>query len=135
MSVHVELVSPEQMLYSGDAEMIVARTTEGDIAFLPGHAPFLGSLGIGVVRIIHEDGNEEVAAIHGGFVEVTGGNVIVLSDVAEMSGDIDVERATAARDRSQQAMDDEPTAEVEAALARATTRLVAAGAADEASLS
>ncbi|MCZ7530374.1 MAG: ATP synthase F1 subunit epsilon [Acidimicrobiia bacterium] len=135
MSVHVELVSPEQMLYSGDAEMIVARTTEGDIAFLPGHAPFLGSLGIGVVRIILDGDNEEVAAIHGGFVEVRGGNVIVLTDVAEMSGDIDVERATAARERAQQAMDSEPTAEVEAALARATTRLVAAGAADEASLS
>lgn len=131
MSVHVELVSPEQMLYSGDAEMIVARTTEGDIAFLDGHAPFLGSLGIGVVRIILEGEGEEVAAIHGGFVEVTRGNVIVLSDVAEMSGEIDVARAEAARDRAQKLMDSEPTTEAEAALARANTRLVAAGAVTE----
>ncbi|MEZ5170726.1 MAG: ATP synthase F1 subunit epsilon [Acidimicrobiia bacterium] len=128
MSVHVELVSPEKMLYSGDAEMIVARTTEGDIAFLDGHAPFLGSLGIGVVRIIHEQDREDVAAIHGGFVEVTGGNVIVLSDVAELAAEIDVPRAEAARDRARQQLDSEPTAETEAALARANTRLLAAGA-------
>lgn len=135
MSVHVELVSPEQMLYSGDAEMIVARTTEGDIAFLDGHAPFLGSLGIGVVRIILDGDGEEVAAIHGGFVEVTGGNVIVLSDVAEMAGEIDVARATAARDRAQAQMATEPTAETEAALARANTRLVAAGETSESTAS
>ena len=51
MTLQVELVSPERILYSGEADMVIARTTEGDIAFLPGHAPFIGSLGIGPDRV------------------------------------------------------------------------------------
>ena len=59
MTLHVELVSPEQVLYSGDASMVVARTAGGgDIAFLTGHAPFLGVLVPGVVRVIEEEGGE-----------------------------------------------------------------------------
>jgi F-type H+-transporting ATPase subunit epsilon len=129
VSVHVELVSPERLLYSGDADVVVCRTTEGDIAFLPGHAPFVGALGIGIVRIIHESG-EDVAAIHGGFVEVTGDRVIILSEVAEMAADIDVERARNARERAEVRMAEQPSAEAEAAIERAHTRLVAAGVAD-----
>ena len=50
--MEVQVVSPERVLYEGDAEMVVCRTEEGDIAFLPGHAPFLGALGTAMVRII-----------------------------------------------------------------------------------
>ena len=71
MTLHVELVSPEQVLYSGDASMVVARTSGGgDIAFLTGHAPFLGVLEPGVVRVIEEEGAELRVAVFGGFVEV-----------------------------------------------------------------
>jgi F-type H+-transporting ATPase subunit epsilon len=122
--VQVELVSPERILYSGEAEMVVCRTVDGgEIAFLAGHAPFLGALGDGLVRIKTASG-EEVAAVHGGFVEVRDNKVTVLSDVAELAGQVDVERARRAKDAASAAGSDDP--ESEAALRRADTRLAAA---------
>jgi F-type H+-transporting ATPase subunit epsilon len=127
--VQVQLVSPEQVLYEGDADMVVARTTGGgDIAFLPAHAAFLGALAVWPVRVIQSDGVEVRAAVHGGFVEVSNDTVTVLTDVAELPEQIDVARATEARDRAQQALaanaDDEDAA---AALQRAEVRLEVAG--------
>lgn len=96
MALQVELVSPERILFSGEAEMVIARTTGGDIAFLTGHAPFVGVLGIGVVTIQLVGGERERAAVHGGFVEVRDNRVIILSDVAELSDQIDADRARTA---------------------------------------
>ena len=124
MTLHVEVVSPERILYSGEAEMVVARTTDGEIAFLTGHAPFIGALGIGVVSITPEGGGERVvAAVHGGFVEVSDNRVTVLSDVAELASDIDLARAQEAADRAHQAGDQAEDTESEAALRRATVRI------------
>jgi F-type H+-transporting ATPase subunit epsilon len=126
MAMHVELVSPERILYSGDAEMVVVRTVEGgEIAFLSGHAPFLGALGEGLVRI-KTSGGEEVAAVHGGFVEVRDNKVTVLSDVAELASQIDVERARRAKDAAEHHDADVDDADREAALRRANARLEAA---------
>ena len=131
MAMHVELVSPERILYSGEAEMVVCRTVDGgEIAFLSGHAPFLGALGEGMVRI-KTSGGEEVAAVHGGFVEVRDNRVIVLSDVAELSADIDVERARRAKEAAERKDSgpgggDDDNVDAEAALRRANTRLAAA---------
>jgi F-type H+-transporting ATPase subunit epsilon len=97
----VEVVSPERVLYSGEADMLVCRTSEGEIAFLPGHAPFLGALGIGVVRSLLPERGEQAVAVHGGFVEVSSDRVIVLSDVAELAEQIDVERARTTQRRKQ----------------------------------
>jgi F-type H+-transporting ATPase subunit epsilon len=121
MALQVELVSPERILYSGDAEMVVCRTVGGgEVAFLTGHAPFLGALETGVVRV-KTSGGEEVAAVHGGFVEVRDNRVIILSDVAELAADIDASRAQRAKDAA--TGDDE---EAVAARARADARLNAA---------
>jgi F-type H+-transporting ATPase subunit epsilon len=130
MPMQVELVSPERVLYSGDADMVIARTAGGDIAFLPGHAPFLGALGIGPVRVRPTAGSADVlAAVHGGFVEVSNDRVTILSDVAELADQIDVERARAAEERARRREDVGDDAEAEAALRRATVRLqVAEGA-------
>ena len=69
MPMQVELVSPERTLFTGEATMVQARTLGGgDIAFLSGHAPFIGALAIDQVVIRLTDGTEEVAAVHGGFV-------------------------------------------------------------------
>ena len=123
--MQVELVSPERILYSGEADMVIARTTEGDIAFLPGHAPFIGSLGIGPVSIHLAGGGVQTVAVHGGFVEVSGGSITILSDVAELSEQIDVPRAEAARARAAAAGDgDEEAVE---ALRRAELRVAVAG--------
>ncbi|HVF15003.1 MAG TPA: ATP synthase F1 subunit epsilon [Acidimicrobiales bacterium] len=124
--MHVELVSPERILYSGEAEMVVCRTVDGgEIAFLSGHAPFLGALGEGMVRI-KTDSGEEVAAVHGGFVEVRDNRVIVLSDVAELASDIDTERARRAKETLEHKDHELDDAEAEAALRRANARLAAA---------
>jgi F-type H+-transporting ATPase subunit epsilon len=95
MPLHVDLVSPERVLYSGEADMVIARTLGGgDIAFLSGHSPFVGALAIAPVTIRPTGGGaDEVAAVHGGFVEVSDDRVTILSDVAELSSQIDVDRA------------------------------------------
>jgi len=121
--LQVEVVSPERILYSGEADMVTARTTEGEIAFLPGHAPFIGALGVARVKIVQTGGGEEVAAVHGGFVEVRNDRVIVLSDVAELASQIDVERAREAQQRAEERMRAEQDAEAEGALARAVLRI------------
>jgi len=127
-TLEVQVVSPERVLYEGHAEMVVCRTSDGEIAFLPGHVPLLGSLGIAKVRALLPDSAEQVVAVHGGFVEVSHNRVIVLSDVAELPEQIDVGRAEAARDRAQAALAADATdEEALAALARAELRLDVAG--------
>ena len=122
MTLQVELVSPEEVLYSGEADMVIARTTDGEIAFMTGHAPFIGSLGVGAVTIRTSEGDDVRAAVHEGFVEVTDNRVTILSDVAELVGDIDATRARRALEEldRERDMDD---AEAEAALRRARLRV------------
>ncbi|MGH9223606.1 MAG: F0F1 ATP synthase subunit epsilon [Acidimicrobiales bacterium] len=106
MPLQVELVSPERILYSGEAEMVVCRTIGGgEVAFLPGHAPFMGALEISRVKVKGASEGDVVAAVHGGFVHVRDNTVIVLSDVAELADQIDVERARRAKES---AGDDNP---------------------------
>ncbi|HLF40695.1 MAG TPA: ATP synthase F1 subunit epsilon [Acidimicrobiia bacterium] len=121
--MQVELVSPERVLYTGEAKMVLARTTDGEIGFLPGHAPFIAALAPGRVRIVTEGGGEEVAAVHSGFVEVRDNRVIILSDVAELASQIDVERARRAKERAEERLRSEDDAEAQGALARAVTRI------------
>lgn len=124
-ALHVELVSVERLIWSGEATMVSARTTEGELGVLPGHAPLLGQLAEGGVVRIAQDGAEElVIAAHGGFLSVTERGVSVLAETAELAGEIDVDRARAALDRAR-AAGDEPDAR--AAEARALSRLRATG--------
>jgi F-type H+-transporting ATPase subunit epsilon len=126
--MQVELVSPERILYSGEADMVIARTIGGgEIAFLTGHAPFVGALDIATVTI-RSSGGDETVAVHGGFVEVSNDTVTILSDVAELASQIDVERARTARDRAEQQVQHEHDAEAEASARRAHVRLAAVGA-------
>lgn len=129
MALLVELVSPERTAFTGSAKMVICRTTSGDVAFLPGHVPFIGVLATHPVRVLLEDGGEQVIAVHQGFVEVspTEGDttrISILSDVCELAGDIDVERARAAKQRAEERLAID-SADVEAAAAklRADVRL------------
>ena len=127
-SMTVEVVSPERVLFSGEATMVITRTLGGgEIAFLPGHAPFLGSLTENHTRVFLVDGATVDIAVHSGFVEVSHSKVSILSDVAELGADIDVERAQTARARAEERMRAEGDAEATSALNRATARLRAAG--------
>jgi F-type H+-transporting ATPase subunit epsilon len=125
-TLHVELVSVERLLWSGDATMVIARTTEGELGVLPGHAPLLGELAPGgIVRIQQEGGEELVFAVHGGFLSVTEDGVSVLAELAERSDEIDVGRAQQALERARSA--DEDDDEAAASASRAISRLRAAG--------
>src|SRR5688572_5952578 len=127
MTLHVEVVSPERILWTGEAQMVLARTLGGgDIAFLTGHAPFVGALDVHTVEVTAEDGGKEIIAVHGGFIEVSHDRVTVLSDVAEVASQIDVERARAAAERAEHALRAEHDVETEAALRRARVRIEAA---------
>ena len=124
MAMHVELVSPELILYSGDADMVICRTVGGgDIAFLANHAPFLGALDDAIVRIRKTDGEWEEAAVHGGFVHVRDNSVILLSDLAELASQIDFERARRDREELERKVMDTDDAAVEARLRRVHVRL------------
>lgn len=93
MQTSVELVTPERVLYSGDADFVVLRSDGGEIMFLPNHAPYIGAVDICTMRIAREEGDEFRAAVHGGFVRVGGNTVTVLASVAEPADEIDVDRA------------------------------------------
>lgn len=132
-TMRVELVSPERVLFSGEATMVVTRTLGGgDIAFLAGHAPFLGALDECHTMIHLTDGRVQDVAVHGGFVEVSHGTVSILSDLAELGEHIDVDRARRAVERAEDHLRHEHDAEVESALRRAHARLKAAGGLDSA---
>ena len=96
---------PEQVLFEGDADMVVVRTLGGgDIAFEENHAQFLGALDTWPARVKFDDGTQKWFAVHGGFVEVGDNRVIILSDVAELPAEIDVARAEAAKARAEEAL-------------------------------
>src|SRR6185295_16909147 len=129
MPLHVEVVSPESILYEGEADQVVCRPTGGEIAFLPGHQPFVGALETYPVRVLLPGSGEVVVAVHGGFVEVRDDRVTVLSDVAELPEQIDVVRAATAKENAAAAVASNPDdVEAVAALARADLRLQVAGA-------
>ena len=124
-TLQVELVAVERRIWSGEARMVIARTTEGELGVLPGHAPLLGQLAEGgVVTIRIPSGDDLVVAAHGGFLSVTDRGVSILAETAEISTEIDVERARDALQRAQGAGDDP---EAVAAARRAQSRLRAAG--------
>lgn len=129
MTLAVQVVSPERILWSGDATMVVARTVGGgELAFLTGHAPFVGALEISTVTVRAEEGPDKIIAVHGGFVEVSNDNVSVLSDVAETVDLIQVDRAREAKASAEEAIRQNPDDdEAVAALRRAEVRLEVAG--------
>ncbi|GII61626.1 ATP synthase epsilon chain [Sphaerisporangium krabiense] len=127
--LRIGVVSPEREIWSGEADMVIAKTVEGEIGIMPNHAPVLGVLvDGGVLRIKRSDGGDVNAAVHGGFISVANNDVSVLAETAELGSEVDV---AAARDALQRALasvgaDGEDTeAQVEAKRARA--RLRAAG--------
>jgi F-type H+-transporting ATPase subunit epsilon len=124
MAMQVELVSVERPIWSGEAKAVYARTSEGEIGVLPGHAPLLGVLSPGwLVRIEPVDGAELRVAVHGGFLSVRADGVSVLAEMAESADEIDVARAREALVKSENATDEEGVA----ARNRALSRLRAAG--------
>src|SRR5256884_9608435 len=125
-TMHVEVVTAERELYNGEADMVVAPGSEGQLGILPRHAALLTTLQAGAMRI-KLGGAEEPLFVSGGFLEVSNNQVTVLADTAEHAEEIDQARAEAARRRAQehlaQAQSDTDRAELLGALERAVARI------------
>jgi F-type H+-transporting ATPase subunit epsilon len=121
--LHVELVAADRLVWSGEATMVIARTTEGDVGVLPNHAPMLSLMVDGVVDVQTADGETWVAAVDAGFLSVANNRISILSEHAEMSHEIDLEKARADLERARSAGEYESEAEAEEAIRRAEARI------------
>ena len=122
-TMQVQLVAPDRMVWSGEAEIVIARTVDGELGILPRHAPLLGVLVEYPLTIRRTGEDALVAAVHGGFLSVSSEGVDVLAEIVELAEEIDVPRARQALERSKDGESDED----KAATRRATARLRAAG--------
>ena len=100
MNFKLEIVTPDGLLFDGEAQKIIVRTTEGDVGIMARHSDYVASLSIGVARVFTEDG-ERQAACSGGMVTVTGGTVRVIASTFEWAEDIDVARAMKAKEKAE----------------------------------
>lgn len=118
--LQVELVAADRLVWSGEATMVIARTTEGDVGILPHHAPMLSIIIEGVVDVQTASGETWVAAVDAGFLSVANNRVSILSERAEMSHEIDLEKARHELERAKTAgeNDDEAAEHVRRAEAR-----------------
>jgi F-type H+-transporting ATPase subunit epsilon len=123
MPLHLEIVTPERLAYEDDVDMVIAPGSEGELGILPHHAPLLTTLGVGELRI-KKGGAEESFAIIGGFLQVRPDKVVVMAETADLSSDIDLERAQQARREAERAL--ETAANEPADLASARAQLQAA---------
>ncbi len=127
----LEVATPTRLVVADRVDEVVAPGIEGYFGVLPGHAPFLTTLGIG--ELTYRKGRDEFhLAVAGGFCEVRNDKVIVLADTAERPEDVDRDRAERARQRAEQRLAGRTPEEIDytraaAALARALTRLQVAG--------
>lgn len=104
MTIHCDIVSAEQEIFSGLVEMLVATGSEGELGVSYGHAPLLTSLIPGPIRIIRQDGDEDVYYVSGGFLEIQPGVVSVLADTAIRAEDVDEASAEEARQAAEHAL-------------------------------
>jgi F-type H+-transporting ATPase subunit epsilon len=103
MPLHLEVITPERKVYEDDVDMVVAPASEGYVGILPHHAPLFTTLGPGEFRV-KKGGVDEILAVFGGFMDVRGDRVVVLTDAAEHAEEIDASRAQEARDKARQAL-------------------------------
>jgi F-type H+-transporting ATPase subunit epsilon len=124
-TIHVDIVSAESALYSGEAEMVFAPALEGEVGIAPNHSAYLTPLGPGDVRVQKPDGSEEFIYVSGGLLEVQPHMVTVLSDTAVRAADIDEAAVLQAKEAAERALADRST-DIDEALARAELAQLAA---------
>ena len=127
----LEVDTPDRLVLSTEADVVVCPGVEGQFGVLPGHIPFLSALEIGEMYY-KAGGKTEYLAVSGGFAEVTGEKVTIVAESAEMGREIDVERAKRAQERAEKRLAAAKTAEIdwaraEAAMRRSLMRVKVAG--------
>jgi len=130
MTLHVNIVSAEKLLYSGTAEVVIAPGARGELGIYPRHTPLLTTLKPGSVRIkVPNQVDEEVIYVSGGILEVQPHIVTILSDTAIRGGDLDEAKALEAKRAAEEAMQDKAAtmdyAQAQAELAQAIAQLAA----------
>ena len=123
-SLQVELVAADRLVWSGEAKMVIARTTEGDVGILPGHAPALSVIIEGVVDVQTAEGETWIAAVDAGFISVADNRVSILAERAEMSHEIDLEKARQELERAKDAGENDDAAQEAVRRAEARIRAV-----------
>ena len=125
-SFKLDIVSPDGSLFSGDAERLLVRTTDGDVEILAGHTDLFATLGVGRVKLTAGD-SVRYASASGGFLTVKGGSVTLAAITFEFADAIDQERAERAKERAEEAIrtakDDRALDTAKAKLARAMSRI------------
>jgi F-type H+-transporting ATPase subunit epsilon len=119
----LELVAADRVVWSGEATMVIARTTEGEVGILANHAPLLGVLAPGTIEIRPDDGSPMIAAVDGGFLSVAHNRISILAERADLADDIDVSEARRDLERAQQGADDSERSQ--RAIAAAEARIAA----------
>ena len=127
----LEVVTPDRLVLSTEADVVVCPGVEGQFGVLPGHIPFLSALEIGEMYY-RKGGQIEYLAVSGGFAEVTGEKVTIVAESAEKGREIDVERARRAQERAEKRLTAAKTenvdwARAEAAMRRSLMRMKVAG--------
>ena len=122
--LQVELVAADRLVWSGEAKIVIARTTEGDVGILPNHAPMLSLMVDGIVDVTTADGETWIAAVDAGFLSVAHNRISILSEHAEMSHEIDLEKARGDLERAKTAGEDDEAAQEAVRRAEARIRAV-----------
>ena len=129
MTIHVDVVSAEESIFSGLAEFVVLPGEAGELGILPGHMPLMTRIKPGAVRIKRQDGSEELIFVASGLLEVQPGLITVLADTAIRGHDLDEARALESRKAAQEAMTNRASAmdygRAQAELAEAAAQLAA----------
>lgn len=125
MTMHCDIASAEELIFSGRVESLVAAGSLGDLGIYPGHVPLLTGLIPGPIRIMKQNGEEEIYYVSGGFLEVQPGTVNVMADTAIRADDVDEASAAAAKKEAEAAISRQ-TAEME--YSRAAAQLAEAAA-------
>ena len=125
---HLQIVTPDRLVFDGQAERIIVRTVQGDVCILARHIDYATPLGTGRAVVGREDGTARTAACSGGLLSVSGGEVRVMATTFEWAEEIDLERAQRAQEAAEKKLaslqhDDEAYAIAEAKLKRALTRI------------
>ncbi|MDY0270953.1 MAG: F0F1 ATP synthase subunit epsilon [Advenella sp.] len=129
-TIHVDVVSAEESIFAGKAKFVALPGEAGELGILPGHTPLISRIRPGTVKIVREDGSEELVFVAGGIIEVQPYGVTVLSDTAIRAADLDEAKAVKAREQAEEALrnarDKTEIAVVEAELAMLAAQVSAA---------
>jgi F-type H+-transporting ATPase subunit epsilon len=125
-TIKLEIVTPERKVYENDVDMVVVKGVAGELGILPNHIPLVTPLRIAPVKIKYDGNQEELIAVHGGFMEVRKDKIVILAELAELPGEIDLERAQRAKERAEgrlKSKDESDLVRAEIALQKAINRI------------